>query len=181
MVFPTSTRSLGSISSSTTTLDHQAFSIRVGPGTEATLYSGENYSGTPTRIYGDTPVLTEVGNTASIRLSPLVVRLLASRSCVNCNFDGVDLSGLDLTGFDLTGARLIVTNLTNTRLDSAKLEKANLSGATLSCTDFSGADVNHRNDLTSTDSSTSGLYIVIPAAPISRTPFSGLDHFHRKC
>ncbi len=123
----------------------------MGPGTEATLYSGENYSGTPTRIYGDTPVLTEVGNTASIRLSPLVVRLLASRSCVNCNFDGVDLSGLDLTGFDLTGARLIVTNLTNTRLDSAKLEKANLSGATLSCTDFSGADVNHRNDLTSTD------------------------------
>ena len=150
-VFPTNTRSLAALSSSATTLDHQAFSIRVGPGTEATLYSGENYSGTVTRIYGDTPALLEIGNTASIRLAPLVIRLLANRSCLDCNFDGVDLSGLDLTGVDLRGARLIGTNLTDTRFDGAKLENANLSGATLSCTGFAGTDADHRNDLTSTD------------------------------
>ena len=149
-VFPASVRNLAALSSSATALDHGVVSIRLGPGTEATLYTGENYSGTAAHIHGNVPLLAGAGNAASIRLTSLVAPLLASRSCVECDFEGVDLSGLDLAGTDLTGARLTSANLTNTRLNGAQLTRANLSGATLSCTDFSGANANQRNDLTRT-------------------------------
>jgi uncharacterized protein YjbI with pentapeptide repeats len=149
-VFPASAGNLPALSSSATTLDHGVVSIRLGPGTEATLYTGENYSGTATHIHGNVPLFAGAGNAASIRLTSLVGPLLASRSCVDCNFEGVDLNGLDLAGTDLTGARLTGANLTNTRLNGAQLARADLSGATLSCTDFSGANANQLNDLTRT-------------------------------
>ncbi|HEY3454082.1 MAG TPA: pentapeptide repeat-containing protein, partial [Bryobacteraceae bacterium] len=149
-VFPASAPDLAALSSDATTLDRGAVSIRVGPGTEATLYTGANYSGIATHIYNDVPVFAGAGNIASIRLTSLVAPLLASRSCVDCNFEGVDLSGLDLAGTDLTGARLMGANLTNTRLNGAQLTRADLSGATLSCTDLSGANANQLNDLTRT-------------------------------
>jgi uncharacterized protein YjbI with pentapeptide repeats len=149
-VFPASAGSLAALSSSATTLDHDVVSIRLGPGTEATLYTGENYSGAATHIHNNVPLLSGAGNAASIRVTSLVGPLLANRSCVDCNFEGVDLSGLDLAGTDLTGAKLTGANLTNTRLHGARLTNADLSSATLSCTDLSGANANQLNDLTRT-------------------------------
>jgi uncharacterized protein YjbI with pentapeptide repeats len=149
-VFPASAPDLAALSSDATTLERGAVSIRVGPGTEATLYTGANYSGIATHIYNDVPVFAGAGNVASVRLTSLVARLLVTRSCVECNFEGVDLSGLDLSDTDLTGAKLAGTNLTNTRLNGAQLTRADLSRATLSCTDLSGANANQLDDLTRT-------------------------------
>ncbi len=185
-VFPASVRNLAALSSSVKTLEDAVASIRVGPGTEATLYSDENYAGTATRIHGDERFLTGTGRTGSIRLTPLVARLLTTRSCVGCNFDGVDLSGLDVKNVDLTGARLTGANLTHTRLDGARLENANLTGASLSCTSFSGIDASHRNDLRRTDFSNIRLvrssscrsnfsYTVIAAGSLSPDMQSGVN------
>jgi hypothetical protein len=167
-VFPTSAPDLAALSSDATTLDRGAVSIRVGPATEATLYTGANYSGIATHIHNDVPVFAGVGNIASIRLTSLVGRLLATRSCVECNFEGVDLSGLDLSGTNLTGAKLAGTNLTDTRLNGARLTNADLSGAMLSCTDLSGANANELNDLTHTIFAN----VKIPPGESCRTNFS---------
>jgi uncharacterized protein YjbI with pentapeptide repeats len=150
-VFPASTPSMAAFDSSAITIDRSATSIRLGPGTGVVLYSGTNYSGSSIALKTDSSQLSDPGTAASIRLTSLTKELLATHSCVNCNFEGIDLSGLRLSEFDLTGARLLGANLTDTRLNGAKLSGADLTNAILSCTDFSGTDSNHLNDLTHTN------------------------------
>ena len=150
-VFSVSTPSMAAFDSGAITIDRSATSIRLGPGTGAVLYSEANYSGTPSSFKTDSSQLSDPGTALSIRLTSLTKELLATHSCVNCNFEGIDLSGLRLSEFDLTGARLLGANLTDTRLNGATLSGADLTSAILSCTDFSGTDSNHLNDLTHTN------------------------------
>lgn len=65
-----------------------------------------------------------------------VAQLIATRSCVNCDLSGEDLSGFGLSQSDLSGA-----NLSTAKLYKADLSGANLKNAVLLGADLSGANL----------------------------------------
>lgn len=63
-------------------------------------------------------------------------RLMNTRSCVNCDLSGANLSGwtlakTDLSGTDLTGAKMYKATLTDANLTGANFQDCDLTGANL--------------------------------------------------
>jgi uncharacterized protein YjbI with pentapeptide repeats len=166
-VFSYNTNDLSKLSSSLTTIDRNTSSVKLGHGTFAKLYSGARYTGESITLERDTQQLQDP-NVRSIRIGPLLVQLLHHRNCENCDFEGVDLSGLNLSGMNLRGVRLRNADLRHSKLSNANLQDADLSGARLLCTNFSGKDGEHLNDLTHTNL----IDVKIERAQACKTDFS---------
>lgn len=71
--------------------------------------------------------------------------LLQTGACVNCNFQGIDLSSIDLsdkdlTGADLSGQNLSSKDLSDTNLTNAIMINTNLESSDLTNTILTGAD-----------------------------------------
>jgi uncharacterized protein YjbI with pentapeptide repeats len=78
-------------------------------------------------------VITGIAPANGETRSPLA-RLLADKSCQNCDLRKVDLNGVDLSGAKLQGA-----NFTGASLRGAVLIGANLNGATFQEADLAGS------------------------------------------
>lgn len=75
-----------------------------------------------------------------------LARLIETKSCRDCNLQGVnlnraDLSGGDLQGADLTGAKLYLCNLSGANLRDSILRNTGFGGADLAHADLRGADL----------------------------------------
>lgn len=85
-----------------------------------------------------------------------LTKLVETKSCRDCNLQGVnlnraDLSGGDLQGADLTGAKLYLCNMSGANLRDAILRNTGFGGADLADADLRGADL--------TGTSLGGAYI----------------------
>jgi len=154
-VFVVDTPDFSALTSSVITLDKTTASVKVGPHTGVLLYSGGAFSGTSQLIARNTACLdtTPIGrNTTSIQVGSPRRLVLISKSCVNCDLSGIDLSGANLSGADLQGANLSAailagakTDLSGALFNNASLKNADLSVARLYGANFTNANLEGAN------------------------------------
>jgi len=143
-VFAANTPDFSALTSSDTTLDKTARSIRLGNNTAVTLYSEAEYTGTSQLLTADTECLDSLpiaSGTRAIKLQPLVDVALATKSCEGCQLAGVNFTKYDLNGINFSGAALPQATFNGATLTGTILNDANLSGAVLEGAVFSGTQL----------------------------------------
>jgi len=132
-VFAANTTDFSKLTSSDTTLDKTARSIRLGNNTAVTLYSEAGYTGTSQLLTADTGCLDSLpiaSATRAIKLQPLVDVALATKNCEECQLASVNLTKYDLSGINFNGANMSGAVLEGAVFNGTQLQKTVLDKAT---------------------------------------------------
>jgi uncharacterized protein YjbI with pentapeptide repeats len=142
-VFNRDIANLAALASATAKVNGGA-AVKLGPNTQAMLYSEPGFAGTSQAISSDTtclqglPIGTTIG---SLQIRPPVASFYASSDCSSCQLSGINLSNSVLDGATLSGTDLSSANLASASLIGAVLEDVNLSHAAISQAHFDQADM----------------------------------------
>jgi len=110
----------------------QVNAIKLGPGTEAVLYTQPNYGGTGHVVSADSACLdTELAGerVASFQVRPVTPKFAVSSTCLRCQLQAANLSNSVLDHATLDGSVLAISNLAGTSLTGANMNDVDLSGA----------------------------------------------------
>jgi uncharacterized protein YjbI with pentapeptide repeats len=142
-VFNRDIANLAALASATAKVN-QGAAVKLGPNTQAILYSEPGFAGTSQAISSDTtclqglPIGTSIG---SLQIRSPVAPFSASSDCSSCQLSGINLSNSVLDGATLSGTDLSSANLASASLIGAVLEDVNLSHAAISQAHFDQADM----------------------------------------
>ena len=146
-VFNRDIANLAALASATAKVNGGA-AVKLGPNTQAILYSEPGFAGTSQAISSDTtclqglPIGTSIG---SLQIRPPVAPFSVSSDCSSCQLSGINLSNSVLDGATLSGTDLSSANLASASLIGAVLEDVNLSHAAIGQAHFDQADMKGSN------------------------------------